>query len=161
MTDTNPWRSTGAERTDWRYQPPAVASRRRAVAALNLAFEELLGQRAAASGRDRELALLMSLIRQARLAAEAAAGLDYLGERPPPQAAAHADALASAVLGGKAVPTIEAPPAPSRAMLALYHALNQAATTSPAGQRPVRGRSAAPTGRWNPPGARCKARPAP
>ena len=33
------------------------AARRRAVAALNLAFEELLGQRAAASGRDRELAL--------------------------------------------------------------------------------------------------------
>jgi len=31
----------------------------------------------------------MSLIRQARLAAEAAAALDYLGERPPPQAAAH------------------------------------------------------------------------
>jgi FUSC-like inner membrane protein yccS len=95
------------------------AARRGAVAALNLAFEELLGQRAAASGRDRELALLMSLIRQARLAAEAAAGLDYLGERPPPQAAAHADALASAVLDGAAVPALEAPPAASRAMLAL------------------------------------------
>ena len=103
------------------------AARRRAIAALNLAFEELLGQRAAASGRDRELALLMSLIRQARLAAEAAAGLDYLGERPPPQAAAHAGALARAVLDGAAVPAIEAPPAPSRAMLALYRALNQAA----------------------------------
>jgi uncharacterized membrane protein YccC len=104
------------------------AARRRAIAALNLAFEELLlGHRAAASGRDRELALLMSLIRQARLAAEAAAGLDHLGERPPPQAAAHAEALASAVLHGAAVPAIEAPPAPSRATLALYRALNQAA----------------------------------
>jgi uncharacterized membrane protein YccC len=103
------------------------AARRRAIAALNLAFEEVLGQRAAASGRDRELALLMSLIRQARLAAEAAAGLDYLGERPPPQAAALADALAGAVLDNAAVPAIEATPTPSRAMLALYRALNQAA----------------------------------
>ena len=103
------------------------AARRRATTALNLAFEELLGQRAAVSDPDRELALLMSLIRQARLAAEAAAGLDYLGERPPPQAAAQADALASAVLDGAAVPAIEAPPTPSRAMLALYRALNQAA----------------------------------
>jgi uncharacterized membrane protein YccC len=103
------------------------AARRRAIAALNLAFEEVLDQRAAASGRDRELALLMSLIRQARLAAEAAAGLDYLGERPPPQAAALADALADAVLDNAAVPAIEAPPTLSRAMLALYRALNQAA----------------------------------
>jgi uncharacterized membrane protein YccC len=103
------------------------AARRRAIAALNLAFEELLSHRAAASGRDRELALLMSLIRQARLAAEAAAALDHLGERPPPQAAAQADALARAVLDGAAVPATEAPPAPSRAMLALYRALNQAA----------------------------------
>jgi uncharacterized membrane protein YccC len=103
------------------------AARRRATAALNLAFKELLGQRAAASGRDRELALLMSLIRQARLAAEAAAALDYFGERPPPQAAAHADALARAVLDGAVVPTIEAPSAASPAMLALYRALNQAA----------------------------------
>jgi uncharacterized membrane protein YccC len=103
------------------------AARRRATAALNLAFEELLGQRAAASGRDRELALLMSLIRQARLAAEAAAALDYAGERPPPQAAAHAEALARAVLDGAAVPAMAVPPTPSPAMLALYRALNQAA----------------------------------
>ena len=103
------------------------AARRRAIAALNLAFSELLGQRAAASGRDRELALLMSLIRQARLAAEAAAALEAAGERPPPQAAAHAEALASAVLDGAAVPAIEAPAAASPGMLALYRALNQAA----------------------------------
>ena len=102
-------------------------ARRGAVAAVNLAFSELLGQRAAASGRDRELALLMSLIRQARLVHEAAMALDYAGERPPPQAAAQADALASAVLDGTAVPAIAAPPAASPAMLALYRALNQAA----------------------------------
>ena len=102
-------------------------ARRGAVAAVNLAFSELLGQRAAASGRDRELALLMSLIRQARLVHEAAKALDYAGERPPPQAAAQADALASAVLDGTAVPAIAAPPAASPAMLALYRALNQAA----------------------------------
>ena len=42
-----------------------AAARRGTVAALNLAFAELIGQRAAASGRDRELALLMSLIRPA------------------------------------------------------------------------------------------------
>ena len=35
--------------------------------------------------------------------------------------------LASAVLDGAAVPAIEAPPTPSRAMAALYRALNQAA----------------------------------
>jgi uncharacterized membrane protein YccC len=73
------------------------------------------------------MALLLSLIRQARLAAEAAAALDYTGERPPPQAAAQADALASAVLNDVAVPAIGAPPVASPAMLALYRALNQAA----------------------------------
>jgi hypothetical protein len=78
---------------------------RGAVAAVNLAFAELLGQRTAATGPGRELTLLMSLIRQARLAAEAAAALDYAGEQPPAQAAVQADALASAVLDGAAVPT--------------------------------------------------------
>jgi uncharacterized membrane protein YccC len=103
------------------------AARRGTTAALNLAFAELLGQRPAASGRDRELAQLMSLIRQARLVHEAATALDYAGERPPPQAAALADALASAVLDGTPVPAIGAPPTASPAMLALYRALNQAA----------------------------------
>ena len=61
------------------------AARRGTDAAINRAFSELLGQRPAASGRDRELALLMSLIRQARLVHEAAMALDYAGERPPPR----------------------------------------------------------------------------
>jgi uncharacterized membrane protein YccC len=115
------------------------AARRRATAAINLAFEELLGERTAASGRDRELALLMTLIRQARLAAEAAAELDRAGERPPPQAAAQADAVASAVLNDAAVPATGAPPVARPAMLALYRALNQAADAVSGRTTPVPG----------------------
>jgi uncharacterized membrane protein YccC len=103
------------------------AARRRTTAALNLAYEDLLSQGAAASARDRELALLMNLVSQARLADEAATALDHLGERPPPQAAAQADALASAVLDGGAVPAAGAPPAASQATLAVHRALNEAA----------------------------------
>jgi uncharacterized membrane protein YccC len=103
------------------------AARRRTTAALNLAYEDLVSQGPAASARDRELALLMNLVSQARLADEAATALDHLGERPPPQAAAQADALASAVLDGGAVPATGAPPAASQATLALYRALNEAA----------------------------------
>jgi uncharacterized membrane protein YccC len=102
-------------------------ARRGVIAALNLAYEELLGQRAAASGRDRELTLLVSLFHQARLAAEAAAALAQSGEQPPPQAAAQADALAVAALDGAAVPAIGSPPTASPAMLALYRPLNDAA----------------------------------
>jgi uncharacterized membrane protein YccC len=112
-------------------------ARRRAIAALNLAWEELLGQRAATSGRDRELALLVSLYHQARWAAEAAAALDYAGERPPPQAAAAADALADAVLDGAAVAAIGQPPRASPAMLALYGALNDAAGVVSGGKDPL------------------------
>jgi uncharacterized membrane protein YccC len=115
------------------------AAGRGAVAAMNLAFAELVGQRATASGRDRELALLMSLIRQARLVHEAAMALDYAGERPPPQAAAQAEALASAVLDGTAVPAIQAPQAASPAMAALYRALNQAADDVSGRMAPVPG----------------------
>jgi uncharacterized membrane protein YccC len=57
---------------------------------------------------------------------EAASALGYAGEQPPPQAAAQADALAEAVLEGKAVPPIEQPPAASPAMRALYAALHRA-----------------------------------
>jgi uncharacterized membrane protein YccC len=115
------------------------AARRRATAAINLAFEELLGERAAASGRDRELALLMTLIRQARLASEAAAALERAGERPPPQAAAQADAVASAVLDGATVPATVAPPRASPAMLALYRTLDQAADAVSGRTAPVPG----------------------
>jgi uncharacterized membrane protein YccC len=103
------------------------AARRRTIAAINLAYEDLLSQGSAASAPDRELALLRSLTRQARLAGEAVAALDQLDERPPPQAAAQADALASAVLDGTAVPATGAPSAASQAVLALYRALNEAA----------------------------------
>jgi uncharacterized membrane protein YccC len=102
------------------------AARCDAVAALNLAFEELFSHRATVSRRDRELALLLSLLRQARLVAEATVVLDDAGERPPPQAAAQADALASAVLDGAAVSAIGAPPTASPAVFALYRVLNQA-----------------------------------
>ena len=103
------------------------AARRRTITAINLGYEDLLSQGAAASAGDRELALLMNLISQARLVGEATAALDHLGERPPPQVAAQADSLASAVLSGAAVPATGVPPAASQAMLALYRALNEAA----------------------------------
>ncbi len=102
------------------------AAQRGVVASVNLALEELLGQRAAASRRDRELALLMSLVRQARLTHEAATALEAADERPPPQAAPQADAIAGAVLDGTPVPATGAPPEASPALLALYRALNQA-----------------------------------
>jgi uncharacterized membrane protein YccC len=116
-----------------------LGAARRAVAATNLAADELLGQRAAASGSDGEMALLVNLIRDARLATEAAAALDYAGERPPPQAAAQADALAGAVLNDVAVPAIEAPPAASPPMLALYRTLNQGADVVSGRTAPVPG----------------------
>ncbi len=115
------------------------AARRRAIAALNLAFDELLGQRAAASGRDRELALLMSLIRQARLAAEAAAALEAAASgrrRRPRRTQRHWPA-----------PCWTARPCrPSRRRPRQAPACSPCTarstrppTTSPAGQRPVRG----------------------
>jgi uncharacterized membrane protein YccC len=103
------------------------AARQGVTAALNTAYEELLNQRAAESGRDRRLARLVALLNQARLAAEASAALASAGEQPPPQAAAQADALADAVLDGTAVPEIGEPPAANTAMLVLYGALNGAA----------------------------------
>jgi uncharacterized membrane protein YccC len=104
-----------------------LGAARRAVVATNLAVDELLGKRASTSGSGGEMALLMNLIRYARQATEAATALDYAGERSPPQAAAQADAVAGAVLNDVAVPAIEAPPAASPPMLALYRTLNQAA----------------------------------
>ena len=87
-----------------------AATRQGVVTALNVAYEELLGQRAAATGRDRRLARLVALLNQARLVAEAAAALTYAGEQAPPQAAAQADRIAEAVVGGAAVSGIGRPP---------------------------------------------------
>jgi uncharacterized membrane protein YccC len=87
------------------------AARRGVVTAINTAFTTLLGERATASVRDQELALLMTLVRQARLAHEAAATLDYTGQQAPSAAAQTAAALAGAVLDGTAVPDIPAPAA--------------------------------------------------
>src|SRR5215468_1952410 len=103
------------------------ATRQGVVTALNVAYEELIGQRAAARGRDRRLARLVALLNQARLIADAAAALTYAGEQAPPQAAARADEIAEAVLGGTAVPGIGQPSVASPGMLALYEALNGAA----------------------------------
>ena len=104
-----------------------AATRQGVVTALNVAYEELLGQRAAARGRDRRLARLVALLNQARLVAEAAAALTYAGEQAPPQAAAQADKIAAAVLEGTAVPDIGQPTVDSAGMRALYDALNSAA----------------------------------
>jgi uncharacterized membrane protein YccC len=80
--------------------------------------------------------LLMTLVRQAQLAHEAAATLDYAGPLAP-QAAAQAAACAGAVLSGEAVPELAVPPAGGGAAAAdrasgaaaaeLYNALNTAA----------------------------------
>ncbi len=100
------------------------ATRQGVATALNAAFDELLGQRAAASGRDRRLAHLIALLNQARLIADAGAALSYAGERAPPRAAAQADAIAAAVLDDTAAQEIGPPSATSPGMLALYDALN-------------------------------------
>jgi uncharacterized membrane protein YccC len=103
------------------------ATRQGVATALNVAYEELLGQRAAATGRDRRLARLVAVLNQAMLIADAAAALAYAGEQAPSQAAAQADKIAAAVLAGTAVPGIGRPPAPSAGMRALYDALGGAA----------------------------------
>jgi uncharacterized membrane protein YccC len=103
------------------------ATRQDVATALNVGYEELIGQRAAASGRDQRLARLVALLNQARLIAEAAAALTYAGEQAPPQAADQADKIAQAVLDGRAVPGIGQPSAAGPGRLALYDALNRAA----------------------------------
>ena len=109
------------------------ATRQGVATALNVAYEELIGQRAAARGREggwgggRGLARLVALLNQARLIADAAAALTYAGEQAPPQAAAQADKIAQAVLDGTAVPGIGQPSVASPGMLALYDALDGAA----------------------------------
>lgn len=60
------------------------AARQGVTAALDVAYEEVLGQRATAGGRDRRLNRLVALLNQARLATEASIALTYAGERPPP-----------------------------------------------------------------------------
>jgi uncharacterized membrane protein YccC len=103
------------------------AARKSVTADLNSAYQDLEGRRATASGRDPELARLVILLGQARLVAETAAALGAVGERPPVEAAAQAEAIAEAVLDGRAVPEIEPPVAASPPMFALYAALDTAA----------------------------------
>jgi len=103
------------------------ATRRDVAAALDVAYEELVSQRAAVRGQDRRLTRLVALLNQARLAEEASAALAYAGEQPPPEAALQADALAEAVQDGRAVPEIDRPAAADPAVLTLCGALNGAA----------------------------------
>ncbi len=77
------------------------ATRLDVAAALDVAYEELVSQRAAVRGQDRRLTRLVALLNQARLAEEASAALAYAGEQPPPEAAPQADALAEAVQDGR------------------------------------------------------------
>ncbi len=106
---------------------------RHAVAAsLDLAYEELLSQRAAESGQDLRLAHLIALLNQARLAAEASIAVAYAGEHPPSQTVEAAEALASAVQDGKVIPDgarsprLAEPPLATPAMRTLISALNNA-----------------------------------
>jgi uncharacterized membrane protein YccC len=103
------------------------ATRQGVATALNLGYEELIGQRAAATGHDPRLARLVALLNQARLIADASAALTYAGQQASPQAAAQADTIAKAVLAGTAVPGIGRPSVASPAMAALYDSLNGAA----------------------------------
>jgi uncharacterized membrane protein YccC len=126
------------------------ATRQDVGTALNVAYEELIGQRAAARGRDQRLARLVALLNQAQLTAEAAAALTCAGEQAPPQAAAQADKIAQAVLDGKAVPGIGQPSAASPGTLALHEALNGAALVisgGPAGHPVAVGGADWPLGR--------------
>jgi uncharacterized membrane protein YccC len=111
------------------------AARQGVTAALDVAYEEVRGQRAAAGGRDRRLNRLVALLNQARLAAEASAALASAGAPPPQAAAAQADALARAVLDGTAVAHSGLPPTTGPAMVALYGALDGAARVA-AGNTP-------------------------
>jgi uncharacterized membrane protein YccC len=124
-------------------------ARQGVTAALDVAYEDLLAQRAAAGGRDRRLIRLVALLNQARLAAEASVALAYAGERPPPQAAAQADALAHSVLDGAAVAHNGPPKTTSPAMLALYRALDGAAGVA-AGSTPDADVDVVPPARRNP-----------
>jgi uncharacterized membrane protein YccC len=94
--------------------------------ALNVAREDVLGQRAVARGRDLRLARLVALLDQARLVADAAAALAFAGERPPPRIAEYADRLAAAIEQGRAVPSLVMPSAETPGMVALCRSLAEA-----------------------------------
>jgi uncharacterized membrane protein YccC len=121
-----------------------AAARQGVIGALNLAFEELLGQRAAVTGRDRQLAGLVALLNQARLAAEAAAALAYTGGQLPAEIAGQADALAQAAVDGSPVAELAEPSAASPAVLAVYSALNGAARVVSGGGPDAAGRAGRP-----------------
>jgi uncharacterized membrane protein YccC len=102
----------------------AFTARRQAVTgALNLAYDEMLTARAAATGLNRHRARLLAALNASLPVAEAAIALGLAGTRPPPLVAAVTSRLAEAIRHGTGPPMIPPPWDDAPAMLALRDAL--------------------------------------
>jgi uncharacterized membrane protein YccC len=106
----------------------AFTARRQAVTgALNLAYDEMLTARAAATGRNRHRARLLGALNASLPVAEAAIALGLAGTRPPPLVSTVVSRLAEAIRGETEPPMIPPPWDDSPATLALRDALAGAA----------------------------------
>ena len=108
--------------------PGAGAARQAVTAALNAAYDALLTNRSAASGRNDRDMRLMAILNTSHQMAEAVTALRRAGERPPPWVVDTVDRLADAVLalpgyrrgtGGRPLPLIPPPWSTSPGALAL------------------------------------------
>jgi uncharacterized membrane protein YccC len=102
----------------------AFTARRQAVTgALNLAYDEMLTARAAATGLNRHRARLLGALNASLPIAEAAIALGLAGTRPPPLVSTVTSRLADAIRHGTGPPMIPPPWDDSPATLALRDAL--------------------------------------
>jgi uncharacterized membrane protein YccC len=105
-----------------------LTARRQAVTgALNLAYDEMLTARAAATGLNRHRARLLGALNASLPVAEAAIALGLTGNRPPPLVSAVVSRLADAIRHETEPPMIPAPWDGTPATLALRDALAGAA----------------------------------
>src|SRR5580693_5222818 len=94
-------RTIGTERSAATLQPLGVA--------LNTAYDEVLTERAMATGQNREMLRLVAELNASHLMAEATSALDVAGNRPPPMVISTVERLADAIAEGTPPPVI--PPA--------------------------------------------------
>jgi uncharacterized membrane protein YccC len=105
-----------------------TARRQEVTGALDLAYDELLTARAAATGLNRHRARLLGALNASLPAAEAAIALGLAGTRPPPLVSTVVSRLAEAIRQETEPPMIPPPWDDAPAMLALRDALAGAAS---------------------------------
>jgi uncharacterized membrane protein YccC len=94
-------RAIGTERSAATLQPLGVA--------LNTAYDEVLTERAMATGQNRGMLRLVAELNASHLMSEATSALDVAGNRPPPMVISTVERLADAIAEGTPPPVI--PPA--------------------------------------------------